>query len=433
LGWRKVDNMVTPSQKACEKTSVPSMAGHVRMGVVVTLLERGFSDEHVEAACQQCKTLAGALAWLARQGYKPSRASPRTAARSSHNAASAARGIATPARAVLSTTCASTTCGSTCCSFSSTRTPPSSKGARSQSRGAAGVACASGNGSSLGRVTFSKHQETCAICYDEIPVGLGVRLACRHGWYCESCVRLHTETSLANGTPQVHCPECRDVIQENCLKQLLSKATVDLLHTRSLEQAVASSTNLFSCPTPDCPKRVEVESGEQHRLDDCPMCHKSSCLLCGVQPYHHGLTCNQYAARQTGGRRGAKSEKGLLKWMLKTGSKQCPTCKMAISKQSIEGQGNQYRECHKMLCRNCGTRFCFKCLKVLTSTFSCGCSIDRHGFINPKTGRRVEHLRPRKVRASVAKKQRRTSLAKATGGGRRTSSTARAASGRRRR
>lgn len=51
------------------------------------------------------------------------------------------------------------------------------------------------------------------------------------------------------------------------------------------------------------------------------------------------------------------------------------------------------KKCHKMLCRHCGTQFCFKCLALLTSTYSCGCSIDAHGFINPVTGKRVKHLR----------------------------------------
>jgi hypothetical protein len=48
------------------------------------------------------------------------------------------------------------------------------------------------------------------------------------------------------------------------------------------------------------------------------------------------------------------------------------------------------------MCRNCSTRFCFKCLRILTDNVSCDCSIEEHGFVDPKTGRRVEHLARRK-------------------------------------
>merc|ERR1719478_201941 len=67
---------------------------------------------------------------------------------------------------------------------------------------------------------------------------------------------------------------------------------------------------------------------------------------------------------------------------------------MAVTKLNLESQDTQYKECHKMMCRNCNTRFCFKCLKILTDTFTCGCSIDLHGFVDPRTGKRLEHLRP---------------------------------------
>jgi hypothetical protein len=77
-----------------------------------------------------------------------------------------------------------------------------------------------------------------------------------------------------------------------------------------------------------------------------------------------------------------------------------------VSKQNLEKQGTQYAECHKMVCRSCNTRFCFKCLTVLTAKFSCGCSIDRHGFIDPVTGKIVKHLDSRAQKAREAAKQK---------------------------
>lgn len=65
---------------------------------------------------------------------------------------------------------------------------------------------------------------------------------------------------------------------------------------------------------------------------------------------------------------------------------------MAVTKQNIGKQKTQSAECHKMLCRNCGTRFCFKCLAVLTDKFACGCTHKKHGFVDPDTGEYVAHL-----------------------------------------
>merc|ERR1712232_891428 len=96
-----------------------------------------------------------------------------------------------------------------------------------------------------------------------------------------------------------------------------------------------------------------------------------------------------------------KEEATLRKWMNKTGTKQCPGCKMGVTKEDLKNQTTQRSECHKMLCRHCNTKFCFKCLAILTDTYTCGCSIDRHGFFNPFNGRRVKHLRA--PRASAVK------------------------------
>merc|ERR1712226_1535836 len=86
------------------------------------------------------------------------------------------------------------------------------------------------------------------------------------------------------------------------------------------------------------------------------------------------------------------AEQSLRRWMRRTGTKQCPQCKMGISKEDLASQSSQRKECHKMLCRHCGIRFCFKCLSVLTDKYTCGCSVDRHGFVNPMTGRFIAHL-----------------------------------------
>eukprot|EP00930_Biecheleria_cincta_P092094 TRINITY_DN818_c0_g2_i2.p1 TRINITY_DN818_c0_g2~~TRINITY_DN818_c0_g2_i2.p1 ORF type:complete len:446 (+),score=50.99 TRINITY_DN818_c0_g2_i2:69-1406(+) len=240
---------------------------------------------------------------------------------------------------------------------------------------------------------------TCSICCDAVTGPKAAFFACQHGWYCKQCLARYAETKLANlSSAALPCPDCNKPVPEHEWRQLLPGPLMDQLLARSLERAVAASTDLFACPTPDCPMRVELRGKHRSARLRCSFCKKQSCLRCGSQPYHVGLTCDQHAKSRLGGIKASDDEASLREWLEKTGSRQCPTCKMAITKNDLGKQATQHAECHKMLCRCCGTKFCFKCLAILTDSFSCGCAIDAHGFINPHTGRLNKHLRQRKKR-----------------------------------
>lgn len=236
-----------------------------------------------------------------------------------------------------------------------------------------------------------------------------MRLCCSHGWYCEYCMRKHADARLAVGDVLVPCPECREPVQESSLKQFLRDDVVARFHARSIQKAIASSSNLFTCPTANCDMCVELEEGEEAWLKKCPMCKKGSCLRCGAQPYHKGISCQMHALRsRTTETKGADIK--LRNWMRKTGTKQCPGCKMGVSKDDLKNQNSQKAECHKMLCRNCGVKFCYKCLAFLSNAYTCGCSMDRHGFFNPVTKKMVTHLRtsPKKASSAAANKAARS-------------------------
>jgi len=235
--------------------------------------------------------------------------------------------------------------------------------------------------------------EACSLCCHDIPAWRAVRLGCSHGWYCAQCVLRHTEARLAAGSSSVTCPECSAELAERELRKMLPGEVMERLLQRSLEQAISTASDLHACPTPNCPMRVAIEDGDDPRFR-CMLCKKESCIACGVQPFHKGLTCEAFKKAQL--RRGGRKrddDASIRRWLQETGTVQCPTCRMGVSKQNLHKQKTQYLECHKMFCRNCNTRFCFKCLTVLTETTKCGCTIDAHGFINPHTGRRINHIR----------------------------------------
>ncbi|CAE7376512.1 unnamed protein product [Symbiodinium sp. CCMP2456] len=245
---------------------------------------------------------------------------------------------------------------------------------------------------------LNSNADVCKICCCDTSPWRSVRLGCGHGWYCASCMLRHAEARLEMGAASITCPECSSVLAERDLRKLLPTETIDRLLARSLEQAVSSSANIRACPTPNCVMRVAIEEGDITKFK-CTICKKESCLRCGRQPFHRGMTCEEYAEKLKNSTRAAKKERQadqlFEQWMEKTGSKQCPTCRMAVTKQNLDKQKTQYSECHKMSCRNCGTKFCFKCLAILTDSYTCGCTIDAHGFIDPVTGKIVKHLKKR--------------------------------------
>ncbi|CAJ1329663.1 unnamed protein product [Effrenium voratum] len=238
-------------------------------------------------------------------------------------------------------------------------------------------------------VQRSRRPESCSICCEDFEMGAAVRLSCGHGWYCAECLRRHAEARLEMGAVDVCCPQCNTAIAERTLRSVLPTTLVEQLLRRSLEQAVSAAADLYACPTPNCAFRVALEDGDVPRLR-CPECKKTCCLLCGAQPYHRGRSCEENARLRP--KRGS-GESALRRWMESAGAKQCPTCHAIVTKQNLEKQNTQYVECHKMMCRNCETKFCFKCLMVLSGKPACSCSRAEHGFINPKTGRRLNHVK----------------------------------------
>ena len=224
--------------------------------------------------------------------------------------------------------------------------------------------------------------ETCQLCFEESPANTTVRLSCEHGSYCLCCLQRHATAQLDHGAIQLPCPDCRSPVAHHELRAILPPDMVDRFLTKSLEQAVLTTPGLFACPTADCAMRVALEDTDAASgCYSCELCGLTSCLLCKAQPYHTDLTCKEYEATQQD-----PSDLEFRRWMRESGTQQCPTCRMPITKDTLDGQETQNLECHKMVCRLCRTRFCFGCNHVLTDEFSCACTPADHGFVDPHTG-----------------------------------------------
>ncbi|CAK9046559.1 unnamed protein product [Durusdinium trenchii] len=257
-----------------------------------------------------------------------------------------------------------------------------------------------GKMTSVGKMLrFNSWSEACCICCEEMPRDAAATLGCGHGWYCPACVNRFVEARLDEGLAGVPCPSCHGEISEGDLIRLLPKPTIFRLHASNIHRkAMASGAKPRPCPTADCGMQKIFEDARSAR-DTCPLCEKESCWWCGAQPFHENMTCEQWrdVRRRSSTRDG--EDASFLKWMKETGTKQCPTCGMATSKENLEMQSDQVEECHKMLCRSCGTKFCFACLAILTDSYTCGCTQNAHNFVDPHTGKLVKHLKKPKAKA----------------------------------
>lgn len=215
--------------------------------------------------------------------------------------------------------------------------------------------------------SFLKSLHTCFICFTEQLGKNFVRLPCRH-IFCGGCMKQYASINVKEGTvKRLKCPDtmCKGSIPPTILKQLLEDHEFIRWETLLLQKTLDSMVDVVYCP------RCEVVciEDDDHYVQ-CAGCLFSFCSLCRG-PRHVGQECMSAESRlhiiqerQQGMKSGTdrrKKEQNYLNELLnlkymKEEAKQCPTCKMAISK----GEG-----CNKVTCGNCGQYFCYQCNKAI--------------------------------------------------------------------
>ncbi|CAM6059811.1 unnamed protein product [Sphagnum tenellum] len=210
---------------------------------------------------------------------------------------------------------------------------------------------------------FLRSLHMCNICLTEHTGKDFARMPCQH-MFCWACMQQLSDMQVKEGTViNLTCPDtsCREPIPPGLLKDLLGPEAFQRWEDLTLQRTLDSMTDIVYCPR--C-KNVGIEDQDHHV--QCSNCFFSFCSLC-FSSWHVGAICMTPEARlrilqsrQKGrvlGEEQSRKEKDLINQVLNmkyigTEAKQCPTCKMAVTKS--EG-------CNKMTCSNCGNYFCFKC------------------------------------------------------------------------
>lgn len=269
-------------------------------------------------------------------------------------------------------------------------------------------------------------QETwaCSVCQQtESELERVVWLACAH----RACVDCHvrwikSQDEMGRDPTCLSCDEERSrrddpsdtarTLDDNDIRQILG----DAAHMARADQLL-DKAGYFSCPTPDCGYRVELEEGLTSRRTTCPRCQRvvtvgaaGAAELAAASPRPPAVgasrsgngtgsaddphciersgsdtdedeTLSQIAERSRKRQRDEEASAEALKHY-----RVCPGCKQAIEKRP--------RTCNKFQCR-CGTRFCWKCgaRADARGNATCKCTDSSHVYWDNERNRTDE--RPR--------------------------------------
>lgn len=239
---------------------------------------------------------------------------------------------------------------------------------------------------------------TCPICLCETEPGEAATLgACGHA-FCTECLTQYVRQKVTAGEVLPEQLVCPCVEPNRCCATLLPRDVRLCLATPqdferytklTLRRAVEvnggkgdADDQLSCCPSADC--SFMFSWGESDRKLDCPLCHKSFCLVCRCEPWHAGRRCEEVQAERGDG---DAADRAFAGFAAREKLKQCPQCRFWVERRD---------GCDAMHCR-CNFVFCYQCGGSLHGTGNskqCTCGENTHELLRQHEGGPNHNLMP---------------------------------------
>ena len=255
---------------------------------------------------------------------------------------------------------------------------------------------------------------TCPVCFCESePNESATLVGCSHS-FCVECLSQYVRGKVEAGevlSEQLSCP-CVEpkrcgvpLVPQDVSRCLATPAERERYERLALNRCIEAEDDMQTCPTAGCPFAFAWE--KDNRKFECPLCHKSFCLVCRCEPWHRGMRCEQFQAERGDPE---ASDAAFASFAKNQKLRQCPKCKFFVEKSS---------GCDAMHCR-CGLVFCYKCGGVLKATArasgfeQCACGRQREAELAAHGGPGViNHNRPDQANAARAGQMARAAAAAA--------------------
>ena len=183
--------------------------------------------------------------------------------------------------------------------------------------------------------------------------------------YLSSSIKKLTENlklNIKHKTSLIKCPGTYHGQLRNQCKQLIDISQIKVSEKSSLYTDIfrisyaLQNPNIYLCPNNNCGNLIETQPNNYLNLrTECQFCHYIWCRGCQMSPYHEGMSCLEYEARQLKTENGklicSKIAKGQLKF--------CPTCRIPTEK--VTNSNGKFVACNKILCTRCNIKWCWLC------------------------------------------------------------------------
>jgi ariadne-1 len=155
--------------------------------------------------------------------------------------------------------------------------------------------------------------------------------------------------------------ECDILVDDATVMRLVGNSKVKLRYQQLVTKSFVECNRLLRwCSSPGCNDAIKVQFVEAWNVT-CK-CSHTFCFACG-EKCHDPVKCHLL-------RKWFKEYDFETYGWIASNTKNCPKCKTSIEKSG---------GCNQMVCRNknCGARFCWACLRLLTSHNICGLSCNQ--------------------------------------------------------